>query len=245
MGELVIPIPRSRSLGLRAYVATPTTGSGPWPGVVVLHDALGFTRDVRANTNRLADAGYIAVAPHLYSAGQTVSCIQATFRSLVANGGSTFDDIDAVRRWLIERDDCTGRVGVIGFCMGGGFALLCSTRGFDVSAPNYPVVAGGDLDELLKGACPIVASYGAKDRLPGMSGAAVKLRGTLERAQVPHDLKEYPDAGHSFMNQHSRIFQGVGRVFGIGYHAPSAEDAWGRVLRFFEERLMPRGGPPR
>ena len=61
----------------------------------------------------------------------------ATFRSLFNGQGQAYDDIESSRRWLLGRDDCSGRVGVIGFCMGGGFALMTASRGFDVSAPNY------------------------------------------------------------------------------------------------------------
>ena len=82
----------------------------------------------------------------------------------------------------------------------------------------------------------MVASYGRRDlELPR---AAAKLEAALERAGVEHDVKEYPDAGHSFMSRHNAgPLNPVLRVVGIGYHQPSAEDAWGRILRFFDEHL--------
>ena len=236
MPEISIPGAATTS-ELKAHIAIPPTGSAPWPGVVVLHDAVGYGDDVRDHTTRLAAAGYVAVAPDLYSNGGAMRCIRSTFRSLVSAQGPAFDDIEAVRRWLVDRNDCTGRVGVIGFCMGGGFALMCAARGFDASAPNYPYMPG-DLDELLRGACPIVASYGAKDLLPNLAGGAAKLEATLEREGVAHDVKEYPDAAHSFMNRHNvGPFAVLFRVLGFGYDGPSAEDAWNRILRFFAQHL--------
>ena len=220
---------------LKAHLAVPAVGEGPWPGVVVLHESFGLNDDIRQQAGRLAAAGYLAVAPDLYSAGGYWRCMRATFRSLTAGRGRAFDDIEAARRWLDDRPDCTGRVGVIGFCMGGGFALATAARGFDASAPNYAHLPK-DLDGALRGACPVVASYGGKDRT--LRGTAATLESALARAGVEHDVEEYPDAGHSFLNRHDFGPGGaLLRVAGVGYHGPSAEDAWQRILRFFEAKL--------
>jgi carboxymethylenebutenolidase len=220
---------------VKAHLAVPPVGDGPWPGVVVLHESLGLNDDIRQQADRLAAAGYLALAPDLYSAGGYWSCMRATFRALSAGRGKPFDDIEAARAWLGAREDCTGRIGVIGFCMGGGFALLTAARGFEASAPNYAHLPK-DLDGALRGACPVVASYGGKDKT--LRGTAAKLEAGLERAGVEHDVREYPDAGHSFLNRHDLGPGGaLLRVAGIGYHGPSAEDAWGRILRFFEAHL--------
>jgi carboxymethylenebutenolidase len=232
-----ITIPGAASApALDAHLAVPPVGEGPWPGVVVLHESFGLIDDIRQQADRLAAAGYLAAAPDLYTAGGYLRCMQATFRSLARGQGKAFDDIEAVRRWLRERPDCTGQVGVVGFCMGGGFALVLAGRGFDVSAANYAHLPR-DLDAALSGACPIVASYGAKDKT--LRGTAAKRGAALERAGVPHDVKEYPEAGHSFLNRHPFGPGGaLLRVIGVGYHAPSAEDAWQRILRFFDEQLQ-------
>src|SRR4029453_11507010 len=109
-------------------------------------------------------AGYVAVAVDLYSAGGAFRCVKGVFQALLSGKGKAFDDIEAARVYTAGRDDCTGKVGVVGFCQGGGFALLTAQRGFDASAPNYGMLPK-DLDGVLEGACPMVVSYGKKDRL--------------------------------------------------------------------------------
>jgi carboxymethylenebutenolidase len=235
MSDVTIPVPQS----LRAYIARPD-GDGPWPGVVVIHDALGMSADARAHADWFAQNGYLAVTPDLYSRGNKAVCMVATFRSLVARTGQAFADIDAVREWLAARDDCTGRVGVIGFCMGGGFALLlASGHGFDASSVNYGPVPN-DAETLLEDACPVVGSFGARDR--SLRGAAEKLQRALAANGVAHDIKEYPDVGHSFMNDHESIFFTLsGKLIGGGYDAAATEDARRRILACFDRALREGG----
>jgi carboxymethylenebutenolidase len=220
---------------VKAHLAVPPVGDGPWPGVVVLHESFGLNDDIRQQADRLAAAGYLALAPDLFSDGGRLRCLRATFRAAMSGRGKAFDDIETARTWLAGHERCTGRVGVIGFCLGGGFALLTAARGFDASAPNYAHLPK-DLDAALDGACPVVASYGGKDKT--LRGTAATLEAGLEQAGVEHDVHEYPDAGHSFLNRHDLGPGGaLLRVAGIGYHDPSAEHAWGRILRFFEVHL--------
>lgn len=219
---------------LDAYLAVPPVGDGPWPGVVVVHEAFGLTDDTRQQADRLAAAGYLALAPDLFTAGGALRCLRSTFRSMVSGEGPVYDDLAACRRLLAGREDCTGKVGVVGFCMGGGFALMTAASGWDAAAPNYGILPR-DLD-VLRGACPVVASYGRRDR--ALSGAAETLETALTERGVVHDVKEYPDAGHSFLNRHNvGPLTPILRVAGLGYEHASSEDAWGRILRFFDEHL--------
>jgi carboxymethylenebutenolidase len=219
---------------LQGCLATPS-GAGPWPGVVVLHEAFGLTDDIRAITDRFAAEGYVAVAPDLYSWGPTFRCLVATFNDLIRRQGEAHGRVDAVGKWLAAHPTCTGRVGVVGFCMGGGFALLAAPRQvFAASAVNYGLVPH-HAAAVLGGACPIVASYGAKDRT--MRGHAARLEQALTANRVDHDVKEYPAAGHSFMNHHSGWATAFDRV-GFRYSQPDADDAWARIIQFFGRHLV-------
>ena len=128
---------------------------------------------------------------------------------------------------------CTGSVGVVGFCMGGHFALVMSPKGFGAAAPFYGTPLPRKLSETLDGACPIVASYGRRDPLG--RGADAKLQKVVDDKGIPADIKLYPDAGHSFANKLPG--QPLLRIAGFGYDEEATEDAYRRVFAFFEEHL--------
>lgn len=224
------------SAALSGYLCVPD-GDGPWPGVVVIHEALGLNDVVRRQADRLAAAGYVTLAPDLFSDGGAARCLVRTFRAMFAGSGKAIADIDAARDFLAAHDDCTGRVGIIGFCMGGGFALVTADRGFDAAAANYGVLPRHG-HEALAGACPIVASYGGSD--VSLRGAANKLTSTLVDLGIEHDVKEYPKAGHSFLNDAyfgPAPLQQLQRIVNVGPNPEAAKDAWQRIEAFFATHL--------
>jgi carboxymethylenebutenolidase len=154
-------------------------------------------------------------------------------REVLTKRGRSLDDVLASRDHLQAMPECTGRVGIAGFCMGGQFALVMSPKGFGASAPFYGTPLPRELSETLDGACPIVASYGGRD-LTGI-GAPKRLQRVLDEKGVTNDVKVYPGAGHGFANKLPA--QPLLRIAGFGYNAAATEDAWARVFAFFGEHL--------
>jgi len=232
MPDLTFPVPAGE---LPGYLAVPD--ATPAPGVVVLHEVFGLNDDMRRITDRFAAEGYLALAPDLYGWGVTARCLVSAFRAIYKREGRQYDDMKGARDFLAADERCSGKVGVIGFCMGGGFAIAAAPMGFfDAAAPNYGEVPK-DADTVLTGSCPVVASYGGRDRM--MKGRPERLEKALVANDVPHDLKVYPDAGHSFWSHHdtgiSKVLDKIVRT--NGFREEESEDAWKRVLGFFGEHL--------
>lgn len=235
--EIRLPDAPGGSTGLTGVLAVPS-GEGPWPGVVVVHEAFGVTDVMRRQVDHLASLGYLALMPDLFSQGGARRCLIATFRALRSGEGRAFTDIETARTALLDRADSNARVGILGFCMGGGFALMAASgHGFDAASTNYGMLPRDE--EALEHACPVVGSYGGRDR--SLPNASAKLATRLERAGVPHDVKEYPTAGHSFLNDAedgpAALRWITRRIMGAGPEPAAAGDAWRRIDGFFHEHL--------
>jgi carboxymethylenebutenolidase len=213
------------------------TGTPPptgWPGVVVLHELFGLQQEILDVGDRFAERGWAAVMPDYFSAGSRAGClVKAVREARAGRPGPVTNGLVAATRALSDRPDVDAdRLAVIGFCLGGGFALLIGTAGVDglkAVAANY-----GDVPRELTGSPPVVASYGGRDRIFGPNAAALRKR--LDACSVANDVKVYPQAGHSFMTDGSHPL--ASRLTAVamhsGYVADAADDAWSRVFDWLE-----------
>jgi len=228
------------SASLRGYLAVPE-GEGPFPAVVMIHEVFGLDDQTRRHADRLARAGYLTLALDLFSDGGRRRCLVGTMRAMAAGTGRPFIDIATARTWLATSELANGKTGVIGFCMGGGFALLVARDGFDAASVNYGRLPGKgqeDLVEALRGACPIVANYGGADK--GLKGAAARLDSALGQLGIEHTVKEFPTAGHAFLNDEElgpALLRPLMRVMGVGPDPESSPEAWQRIEDHFARYL--------
>jgi len=210
---------------LAAYYACPE-GTGPFPGIVVIHEIFGLTQNIQDIAQRFANEGFAALAVDLFSGRNRAVCMvrfltDTFFNSLNHEG---IQDLRNALTFLADRPEIDAtRLGAIGFCMGGGFAVAwaCTDDRLKVIAPFYgfnprPL-------EAVARSCPVVGSYPKQDFT---ARAAQALDQALAEYNVPHDIKIYEDAKHSFFNDR-----------GPFYNAEAATDSWQRVLSFFKSQL--------
>jgi carboxymethylenebutenolidase len=207
--------------------------------VVVIHEIFGLTDDVRALSDRMAALGYLALAPDFYRGGRWSRCMRGAFRELEAGRRAVLRRDRGGARRLAADPRCTGEVGVAGFCLGGSFALLAAARyPFAVACVNYGEVPD-DAGPALAGACPVVASYGGRDRT--LRGRPERLGRALAANGVDHDVRPIRPRGTAFLAErpYPLPVAALGRVNGmhLGPHRASAEDAWRRIDAFFARHL--------
>ena len=220
--ELTFP---SGTHTLPAFYACPE-GDGPFPAVVVIHEIFGLNDHIRNVATRFAEAGYAALAVDLYGHGNRALCMARLMNGMFLHSLDHvgIDDLKAALSFLGSRAEVdSARVGAIGFCMGGGLAIAwaCTDERLGAIAPFYGM--NPRPLEAVKRSCPVVGSYPEKDFTRRQSE---KLAAKLETYNVPHDIKVYKGAKHSFFNDQ-----------GPRYDAAASEDAWRRTLDFFETRL--------
>jgi carboxymethylenebutenolidase len=207
------------------YLALPDA-AGPHPGVVVIHEAYGLNDHIRDVTRRLADAGYASLAVDLFTGRNRVVCMSRYMAGMLVGSINRYgiDDLKSALTYMAKLNEVDAqRMGAIGFCMGGGFAIAwaCTDSRLKAIAPFYG--SNPRPLEVVKRLCPVVGSYPEQD-FTARSGRA--LDSALTKHDIAHDIKIYPGAHHSFFNDTGR-----------SYDKEATDDSWHRVLHFFGEKL--------
>ena len=207
------------------YLALPDENR-PHPGVVVIHEAYGLNENIKDITRRFADAGYAALAVDLFTGRIRAVCMARYMSGLLLGSVNRYgiDDLKSGLTFLAKLPQVDAqRMGAIGFCMGGGFAIAwaCTDSRLKAIAPFY--ATNPRPLEVAKRLCPVVGSYPENDFT---AGAGRKLERELTENNIKHDIKVYPGTRHSFFNDTGRT-----------YDADASADAWRRVVRFFRDQL--------
>lgn len=208
------------------YLALPD-GNGPHPGVVVIHEAYGLNDNIKDIAGRFAEQGYAALAVDLFGDRNKAICMARFMAGMLVGSVQRYGiaDLKASLTHLAEIPEVDpDRIGAIGFCMGGAFAIAwaCADDRLKAIAPYY----GSNPRPLraVERLCPVVGSYPEKDF---SAGAGRALDRALDEHRIAHDIKIYPDAEHSFFNDR-----------GKAYNKTAADDSWTRVLGFFATHLV-------
>lgn len=211
---------------LRGYVARPKNASGSLPGIIVIQEWWGLNDNIRAMTRRLAGEGYLALAVDLY--GGEVATDPGKARELMTKALGDLEagssNIRAAHAWL-ERNGAR-KVGVIGWCFGGGWALETALflPEIDATVMYYGRVVT-EKDRLAALKSPLLGIFGAEDKGIPVEGVRA-FEKALKELGKNAEIHVYEGADHAFANSS-----------GGAYKADAAEDAWKRTVAFFKKHL--------
>jgi carboxymethylenebutenolidase len=209
-----------------AFEARPS-GAGAYPGVLVVQEWWGLNEHIKDVARRLAGEGFVALAPDLYGGKVTSNPTEAGVWMQQLDREAGIRILLGGLRFLQEKEPIYAEhIGVIGFCMGGSFALLLACRAsLKAAVPFY-----GDLpepiDQLKNIHCPVLFFGGAKDQW--INAAKIeRLKKAFHEYGVNGEVRVYPDADHAFFNDTRPEV----------YNAAAAQDAWTRALGLFSRTL--------
>lgn len=203
-------------------------GKGPFPAIVVIHEYWGLNDWVKEQASKLADQGYVTLAIDLYRGHVATTPDEAHELMRGVPSDRATKDLLAASSYLREQKNVNpNKVGAIGWCMGGGYALDLAINDPKLAAAviNYGHLAS-EPDTLKKINAPILGLFGGKDR--GIPPEDVnKFEAALKKLGKTVDIHIYPEAGHAFENPNNKQ----------GYRADDAVDAGDRTVKFFAQYL--------
>jgi carboxymethylenebutenolidase len=218
---------RSGNETVKSYLALPGT-PGRHPALVVIHEWWGLMPWVKEQTRKFAAAGYVALAVDLYRGKSTHDPKVALelVRSLPPQ--RAMSDLKAAFAYLAARPDVEpGKIGDVGWCFGGGWALRLAIHEprLAACAINYgELTTDAKAIEAIR--CPVLGNFAALDR--GITPEKVRaFEAAMKKAGKSINVKIYPDANHAFENPGNKK----------GYRPKAAADAWQRMVAFFNRTL--------
>ena len=212
---------------VRAYVAKPKNAGHPLPGVLVIHENRGLNAHIEDVARRAALAGYLAVAPDGLSVAGGAPEDQEKARDLFAATDRAVIDADVIAGvgYFAERKDCSGKIGAVGFCYGGGIALQCAAERPEIAAAVAFYGAALPADKVTKVKAALAMHYAGKDER--IDAGIADFRAALDAHEIAYSLNMYPGTQHGFHNDSS-----AGR-----YDPVAAKLAWTRTIAFFDHYL--------
>jgi carboxymethylenebutenolidase len=217
------------------YVSVPQNG-GPVPGVVVVHGQSGLENFIKETTHMLALQGYAAIAPNLYHRDAPDCKDDNPTRKARLRDNTIIKDINAAVGFLKNHPQVDGgRLGIVGFCMGGRLVYLMAAASQDLkagvmfygSSTMTPFGEGpSPFERTAEINCPIQGHFGADDKNPSPEDMR-KLDAELSRLGKPHEFFTYPGAAHAFVNAGS-----------ANYRPHAAALSWPKATEFFSRHLV-------
>jgi carboxymethylenebutenolidase len=204
-------------------------GKGPFPAVVVIPEWWGLNEQVLGQARKLQAEGYAVYAVDIYRGKVTKDKDEAHQLMSGLSQDQALSDLKTALEYLRSRPDIkSDKVGALGWCMGGRYALLLATEDPKLAAVvAYYGAPPTDAAAVARMKAPVLGNFGGDDK--GPSPEAVKaFEAAAKKAGLPVDVKIYPGAGHAFANETN--------PFG-GYKADAAADAWTRTTTFFKKHL--------
>ena len=221
-----ISVPRANGKGeMDSFLAKPE-GAGPFPGVIVIHEIFGLNDNIREIAGQFAKQGYTALGVDLFSNRNRMICMMQIVHGMLIRPlhNSMLDDLKSAIAVLQKQPNVdANRIGAVGFCMGGAYALQLAITDKGMKAASVFYGANPKPLEAVAEACPIIGSYPDKDFT---TKAAQELEVSLTKYNVSHDIKIYDNTQHSFYNRQRTPFE-----------VDASKDAWQRMLSFFEKHL--------
>ncbi len=213
---------------VNVYFAKPANAEAALPGVLVIHENRGLNAHIEDVARRAALAGYIAIAPDGLSfvggAPENQEAARDKFRA--ADTATITADVIRGVGYLKSRDDCTSKVGAVGFCYGGGVALRCAIADFASDASVLFYGRALTAEQVAQVRVPLMMNYAGND--PRVNAMIPDFRAALDKHGVAYSLHMYPGTGHGFHNDTSQA----------RYNEAAAKLAWRRTLNFFDHYLV-------